>query len=99
MNFSQWPFRRLFDLPSYKEAFQEPYETKINYPTEDTVDLVVSRFGTWGAIASESGEEQEKALSAVRKIVLRGDGITWINREEGTLVLPMACPAIVIRRN
>ena len=97
LNFSEWPFRRLFDLPSYKETFYEPHEEEIKYPTEGTVDLVVSRFGTWSAIAAQSGEEREKSLLEARGIVLRGDGMQWIDREKGVFVVPMACSAIVIR--
>ena len=98
LHFRDWPFRRFFQLPSYQEAFQPPEETEVKYPTEGNVDIVVARFKTWSAVAAQPDDEKEKALIAVREIAERGDGLVWVNKDEGVFVVPMACPAIIVRR-
>ena len=98
LKFKDWPFRKTFEFPSYKEHFQPPEETMVKYTTPGTLDIVVTRFKTWSAIAAQPEDKMEEAALGLKAIVEKGDGLVWIDQAQGTFEVPMACPTIIIRR-
>jgi len=97
-DFRTWPFRKLFDLPSYKANFLEPEEDTVKYSTEETLETVIMRFMTWSAVAVKTDEEKRKIAEHMKEIVEKGEDVVWVNKAEGILDAPMSTPLIVIRR-
>ncbi|KAI5123349.1 hypothetical protein M0805_001770 [Coniferiporia weirii] len=94
--FRRW--RRMFDLPSYKASFSEPEETTVFSAEHRTLEEVVLHAYTRSGVALLSDDEKEKVGEKIKAIVLRGDGLVWVDEKEGIFEVPYATPVVIMQR-
>ncbi|KAI5123341.1 hypothetical protein M0805_001766 [Coniferiporia weirii] len=94
--FDKW--RRIFDLPLYMEKFFEPDEVTIASSEPATVERVTQVAFTAGVINVLPDEEKAKVGDKIKAIVLRGDGLVWLNKNEGIFEIPIANLVASMRR-
>ncbi|KAI5114723.1 hypothetical protein M0805_007000, partial [Coniferiporia weirii] len=94
--FNKW--RRMFDLPLYKEKFFEPEEVIISSSESGTLERVTQAAFTASVIAILPDDEKEKVPDKIKAIVSRGDGLVWLNEKEGIFEIPIANPVVIMRR-
>ncbi|KAI5123342.1 hypothetical protein M0805_001767 [Coniferiporia weirii] len=91
-------WRSMFDLPLYKEKFFEPEDKIITYSEPATVERIIQRMFTASVIAVLPDDEKQKLAEKAKTIIARGDGLVWLNKEEGIFEAPFASPVVILRR-
>ncbi|KAI5117441.1 hypothetical protein M0805_007011 [Coniferiporia weirii] len=91
-------WRSMFDLPLYKEKFFEPEDKIVTYSEPGTVERIIQRTFTASVIAVLPDDEKQKIAEKVKAIIARGDGLVWLNKEEGIFEVPFASPVVILRR-
>ncbi|EJD02317.1 S-adenosyl-L-methionine-dependent methyltransferase [Fomitiporia mediterranea MF3/22] len=95
-NMERW--REIFDLPVYKQNFGSPEETTIRYSEPRTLDSIVALFMTWSGIAVLPEAEKEEVKDQIRAMIKRGDGLVWIDKEQGIFEMPFVSQSVIFKR-
>ncbi|THH05761.1 hypothetical protein EW145_g4554 [Phellinidium pouzarii] len=91
-------WRDIFDLPLYKNIFKEPEEVVLPSTQAKTLEEFTQAVFTWSVVAILPEDKKEKIRQGVKEIVQRGDGLIWVDKEEGTFEMPFAAQVVVFHR-
>jgi len=92
-------WKKLYDLPTYKENFFPPEGETVKYVQPSTLRVQVEQAMTSSAFAALDGDGKREAREKIKEIIERGDGLVWINEEEGSFEAPYSVPIIFMKRN
>jgi hypothetical protein len=76
-------WRGIFDTPIYHERFHPATEFHLKRTVPTTEQGVVDRVLSKSYVTDLSSEKQAKLEASVRKIVQKGEGRVWIDKEKG----------------
>jgi ubiquinone/menaquinone biosynthesis C-methylase UbiE len=91
-------WRAAFDVPVYSELFEPPAEKQWPYVIPGTAQIVVDRACSKSYIQVLPEDKKELVKEDVRKIVEKGDDLTWIDKEQGTFEYPYKSYAVLLRK-
>lgn len=91
-------WRRIFDLPLYKEAFVPPTETTFRFITPSTFDTVWARCRTWSGVGSMSEETKEQMKEALKNVIQTGHDLVYIDKDAGVFEVPSVVPVLIMKR-
>ncbi|OAX36686.1 S-adenosyl-L-methionine-dependent methyltransferase [Rhizopogon vinicolor AM-OR11-026] len=90
--------RQMFSTPEYTSLFQPHEEKEWPYHVLTTDQFVTDRVLSWSYITVLPPDEKTKLVEDIKSILERGDGKTWISKEEGTYQHPYKTLALVSRK-
>lgn len=91
-------FRGVFKSSLYDPNFEPAEEKRILHNVPSTVEGVYDHILSWSAIAPLGANEKEKVKDAIGKILQKGEGLEWIDKDKGLLEFPHDCLAVIIKR-
>ena len=77
-------WRSIYSTEEYSRNFTAPTETHYKRALPTTEDLVVDRVFSKSYITALSDAERETLGKEIRDVVRRGEGKTWIDKDQGT---------------
>ncbi|PRP78837.1 hypothetical protein PROFUN_01010 [Planoprotostelium fungivorum] len=90
-------WKKMFELESYSSLFGPASEVHHSRTIETTRQGVKDRVASKSYITALDDGEREKVMRGVDAILDRGEGISWINREEGTFHYPYKTDVYIMK--
>jgi len=95
---NEYLIRDLFEIPAYLQNFADPVRETFPSLQHGTLEVVTNRCMSWSPFAILSAEEKEVAKTRLEEIVGRGDGMKWIDKEQGVFEYPYETLVILMCR-
>ncbi|THH05772.1 hypothetical protein EW145_g4551 [Phellinidium pouzarii] len=93
---TEW--RRIFDLPLYKDSFTGPEEAIVPSAETNTLEALTLFVFTGSVVALLPDDEKEKIRREIKEIVQRGNGLVWVDKEKGMFEMAFAAQVVVMHR-
>ena len=91
-------WKDVFDAPSYPKFFEPPHEESVRSTMQATVERIAMFMLTISYIAVLSDEQKEVVKDQVKAILDKGEGVEWVDKEQGLLESPQKIRAVSMRR-
>lgn len=91
-------WRATFTAPSYTSNFEIAKEDLWKWTLHATRNLVIDRVASKSYVAILPDEQKEEVKKDVGKIVDRGDGLVWVDKDQGVFEYPYYTLAVVWRK-
>lgn len=92
-------WKRLYDLPTYKENFFPPESETVKYVETSTLEAQLERAMTSSSLAALDDDRKREAREKLKEIIEKGNGLVWINEGEGTFEAPYSVPIVCMKRS
>ena len=80
-------WREGYESSAFKANFQDLTEVTEQWSQPASLEIVVNRCMSWSPLVIMSDEEKTKAISRITEIVRTGDGMNWLDRNDGRFTI------------
>ncbi|KAJ7641914.1 S-adenosyl-L-methionine-dependent methyltransferase [Roridomyces roridus] len=92
-------WRDLFSLPAYTESFSEtPEEQVFRWGIPVKVEDVLNKVLTASRVSALPEQEKEVVVRDVRGVLAKGEGMVWVDEQDGKFELPQMCRVVISKR-
>ncbi|KAJ7641960.1 S-adenosyl-L-methionine-dependent methyltransferase [Roridomyces roridus] len=92
-------WRDLFSLPAYTESFSETLEEQVfRWGIPVKAEDVFNKVLTASRVSALPEQEKEVVLRDVRAVLDKGEGMVWVDEQQGKFELPQMCRVVISKR-
>ena len=91
-------WRPLLSLPTYQAHFLPPEERMMHATLRGTRERIIGYMLSGSGMAVQPKDVQEKVAAQIGEVLDRGDGLVWLDKENGEFEQPFTTLVTVMRR-